>query len=799
MTLELAVRALAEFACREGDLDAGHVGPSAEEGRRAHARVQRDWHAETEVALSRTVRIDGARVRLSGRVDLLDRDARRVGEIKSVYVPPERLPESRRALHRAQAKLYAWLLLGEGSDAPVRVELVYANLRAPDAPPVVERFEARADELEPFARRALARGLDWHRRLEARREALRRTARALAFPHTPWRAGQRTLAAAAWRSLRDGAPLLIEAPTGIGKTIAALYPAIKALGEGALDQVQWLTAKNSGREAAFAALARLGAGGLCAGAVVLRARAAGCFCERGLAERDERGLCAFARGFHDRLPAALDEALEAGALDGERLDALALEHQVCPHTLARALVPWLPIVVCDYNHVHDPLAAVPALVEGAGARALLVDEAHNLASRARAMHGAALSRLACLDAAAAARAVDPELARALDALGARLQEAARAAAATGSARDETVLEAPPEPVARAVTRALDALAAGRERPTGAVAPTDPELASALARYRHAADAFDGDRRALIARETSGRRIEVRLEIVCLDASAALSRRHEAYRSVLLLSATLRPLAVHARALGLGPDVPGLVLDSPYDARRLHRARIGWIDVRSAARERSLPALVALLEATVSARAGHYLVFLPSYAYLERVHEAFRRTHRAVETWCQSPGGGEAERARVLDRLSRPGATLGFAILGGSYGEGVDYVGERLVGAVVVGTGLPALGARIALERAHHEAHGRDGFDCACRVPGLARVLQSAGRVIRKESDRGVVAFVDARFSEPFYRRAVPAHLAGADARDLEHYRRSLAAFWSSAEPMAGGAPPTVPAVPAGIG
>ena len=774
--LELAVRALAEFACREGDLDAGHAGPSAEEGRRAHVRVQREWHAETEVALSREVEVDGVAVRLSGRIDLLDADADRVGEIKTVYVPPERLAPSRRALHRAQAKLYAWLHLA-GRDAPVTVELVYANLRAAGAAPTVERFSVGAAELEAFALAALRRRVDWQRRLDARRAALERSARTLDFPHAPWRPGQRTLAAAVWRTLRDGEPLLIEAPTGIGKTVAALYPAIKALGEGGLEQVQWLTAKNSGRAAAFAALDRFAAHGLEAGAVLLRARAASCFCERGLAERDAHGLCAFARGFHDRLPAALDDALEAGALDGERLDALAMEHQVCPHTLARSLLPWSPIVVCDYNHVHDPLSCVPALVERAGRRALLVDEAHNLAARARAMHGAALSRSRCLDAAHAARLADPELGRALEALAGRLHELGRALGPDL----EGLLDAPPESVGRAVTRVLEALAAGREHGAAESAPLDADLALGLARYRMAADAFDAAGRVLVGRARVGRRAETTLELVCLDASGPLASRHGGYRSVLLLSGTLRPFAAHARALGLPPGVAGLALDSPYDASRLHRVRAGWIDVRAARREASLPELVELLEATVDATPGHYLAFLPSYAYLERAHVAFARARPDVETWAQGRSGGEAERTRHLERLSRPGTTLGFAIVGGSYGEGVDYVGDRLVGAVVVGTGLPALGRRVALEREYHEARGRDGFDHACRVPGLARVLQSAGRVIRGESDRGVVTFVDPRFGDPFYRRTVPAHLAGTDVRDIDGYRRSLATFWRRVE------------------
>ena len=201
-------------------------------------------------------------------------------------------------------------------------------------------------------------------------------------------------------------------------------------------------------------------------------------------------------------------------------------------------------------------------------------------------------------------------------------------------------------------------------------------------------------------------------------------------------------------------------------------------MRAAARDASLPQLAELLGATVDARAGHYIAFLPSYAYLSRAHAAFALERPDVETWCQSPGTGEAERARVLARLERPGTTLGFAVLGGTYGEGVDYVGDRLVGAVVVGTGLPALGERVRLEREYHESRGRDGFDVACRVPGLARVLQSAGRVIRSESDRGVVTFVDRRFADGFYADAMPEHLRPSDASDVTDYRRSLDAFWA---------------------
>ena len=782
-TRRVGVTTLAEFACRSGDLDAGGVvGPSAREGLLAHQRVQAASAAETEVRLSRRLLVDGEPIELVGRVDLLDRGRRTLGEIKSTLVPPERVPPSRRALHRAQLMLYGWLWLGEAEagDGPPGLELVYVNLRG--GSPVTESIETTVEELERHAGTALALWLRWRRGVERRRAALRVSAAALAFPHARFRDGQRTMSVAIYRCLRDGGALLCEAPTGTGKTISSLFPAVKALGEGRRRQVLYLTAKVSGRRSAADALARLAAGGLATSALTLRSRAAACFCERGRCERGADGRCPLTLGFHDRLPAAREELIEAGVIGDARLDECAWRHRLCPHALAAELRPWMDVVVCDYNHVFDPIARLAGLDEPAPRTALLVDEAHNLLARSRAMFSAALSRRETDAAADACARAHPSLARPMRALGESLRALAR-----GRADGTHVLGPPPRGPLRRGADVLEALEAAR---ADAVRPPPEALAlgRALTRLATIAELHGDDHRTLLETRRRGRRREVELHLVCLDAAGELARRRASFGACVMFSATLAPLPFYRDGLGLPPGTPALALPSPFDPARTLHCVVPWVDTRWRARERSLDALVDLIVRVSESRAGNHLVFLPSYAYLERVHAAFALARPARETWRQLPGQDGRARRETLARLDEPGHRVGFAILGGAYGEGVDYAGERLIGVVVVGTGLPPPSLEGELAAARYRERGLDGFDHAARYPGFARVLQTAGRLIRGERDRGIVVLADDRFATAPYRRLFPAHWNVRRPAGPEALTALLARFWERAAEEA--APPS---------
>ena len=810
VALRVAVRELARFALRRGDLERAPAGPDAQAGQRAHQRLQRRSGLESEVALSRTECIDGTTISVAGRIDLRDAPGRRLIEIKSTLVPCERLPPGRRALDRAQLELYAWLQAGDAIEQaidgavvlpPIEVlELQYVNLRSDTV--TCERWPVALERIDRDARGALALWLRFQRSVRRRRDELHHCAAGLSFPFERFRKGQRRLSAAVYRSQADRQALLLEAPTGTGKTLGVLYPAMRALSPDGVQRLVWLTAKASGRDAVFAALRQLATGGLRGDALLMRSRRDGCFCERDPTLRDEQGRCGFADGFHDRLPAARQQAIEAGGaggagggpgwLDGAALDRLGTEHRICPHALALELLPWATVVVCDYNHLFDPLAALPGVLERIGGATILIDEAHNLPDRARQMYSAHLSRLDVLAARTAVQAGQPVLARAFDRLAGAMLAIARGSVTSkgpGGA-SPTATDQPPASMLRAVRAVLEAAADADpppDPPTGAPGPAGAvdhrampvsEALLALHRFAAIAERFGSADRCLVRRCSVGRRREVIVELVCLDARERLGQVLQAARATVAFSAVLGPMAPFRDALGLEADsTVGVRGESPFDVEQLHCQLIDWIPVRFAQRAGALPALVELIGVTVDARRGHYLVFLPSHAFLAQVAEAFERSRRDLSCWRQPREGASAGLNERLEWLDRPGTSVGFVITGGVFGEGVDYVGERLIGAIIVGTALPGRDERTEMMIAHHRDQGRDGYELVCRHPARVRVLQSAGRLIRTPRDRGVLLLVDERFDDPFQRRWRPAQWRVHTPGDLSACSRALARFW----------------------
>lgn len=784
--LTLAVRELADFACREGDLERGPAGPTADQGRLAHQRLQKaEPGLQAEVALSRVISIDGIEVRLTGRIDLVDVQAPRLIEIKSTLVPVDRLLPGRRALDQAQLALYAWLWLGRDDALLPDLEMRYVNLRD-------DRIESvyltlKRTEIEALAIRALQCRVEFEKALRFRRQRLRETAADALFPHGGLRASQRTLAAATYRSLRDAGSLVLEAPTGSGKSLGTLYPAMKILGEGRLSRIVWLTAKRSGRESACQALDDLRTKGLEVGALVLRSRRAACPCEQlrhDGAETVEQELlpCDWTLGYHARLRSARQRVIESSAevLDGDRLDQLARENRLCPHAFACDLLAWMPVVICDYNHLFDPLASVSELVEDSQ-QGLLIDEAHNLPQRGRSMFSQTLTRAQCRDAATRARQSWPALARAFDGLARAMSVlASRELPGRSGGEDVTVLESLPEPLVRAVKRASDALSDPPEQGAGGL-PVMPGGLSALAIAVHRMTSLESNwlssHRCLLSRDVAGGDVAVRIE--CLDACEPVGKVLKSVRSAILMSATLTPLAHFRDMFGLDVDTPCLSVDSPFRSSQWHCQLVDWIPVRYAERQGSTPTLADLIRRVVSSRVGHYLVFLPSFAYLESVHAVF--DVEEFDVWRQPRSANPAEVAGLLARLDEPGHSVGFVIAGGTMGEGVDYRGDRLIGAIVVGVGLPPPSLESDLAIDHHKAQGRNGYDAHCRYPGLVRVLQSAGRVVRSEHDRGVVILVDSRFNDPFYRTVLPRTWELQVPRDVEAVSAQLQTFWNSSD------------------
>lgn len=759
----ISVTALADFACRVGDLSpAGVAGPTAREGMQAHQKIQRAAIAgsqgaklpkEAEVRLSCTIMLEQCEVKLGGRVDLVDRAAHCLSEIKTTLVPADQVPESQQSLQWAQLYLYGFMYLtGEELAADleqVELELVHVNIRA-GTQQSQHRIVSRAD-LQQHAHHALKIYLQWQEKISLWQQRLSLSARTMDFPFGAFRAGQRDMAAAIYRAARDGQPLMCEAPTGIGKTVSALFPAVKSLGEGGISQVVYLTAKVSGRLSALQALAQMWSSGLAVTAVQIRAKQATCFCAIGRCERDESGRCPMTLGFFDRLPAARDELLACGIISDAQIDDIAWQHQLCPFELALQLLPWVHVAIADYNYVFDPLVRLPHFSESCSKTLLLIDEAHNLVDRSRSMFSAELVRSECMEQATVCRQHHPLIAHALDRLARQLLSES-----AGLSDELQIAEGVNKALVRVAGEVVEAMAA-----SFGLAPSLPDSSAdmfrTLCRFVVIGELFGEHHRCVTSIGMTGRRKEVTIRLFCLDASTALSKQYRVYRAPVVFSATLRPATFYRDALGMPETTSHLQLSSPFDPERASHHVVDWIDTRYRQRSRSLPALVELIHGVSESRPGNYLVFFPSYAYLNQAHEAFTSTYPHREAWKQAGEQSPEQRQELLNHLDLPGHRVGFAILGGVFGEGIDYIGERLIGVIVVSPGLPGLDAQTQLISNHYQQQGHDGFDFAYRYPGFTRVLQTVGRLVRSETDSGLVVLVDDRFKQNFYRSLFPEH------------------------------------------
>ncbi len=805
----VAVRALCEFTAKTGDLDLRFTpAPTALEGQAGHARVaaRRGSGYQTEVPLKG--RFGPLQVR--GRADGWDPSCQRLDEIKTHRsAGPDALPETHRALHWAQVRCYGALLCAERGLPEIELALVYLHVGTNEEVVLTER--ASAEELQAFLNGLCARFLGWAEQESAHRHALHAALGALAFPHDAFRPGQRELATAVYRAAASGRCLLAQAPTGIGKTVGTLFPLLKAVPGQGLDKVFFLSAKTSGRAVALRALARVttprepvtAIGGLPLASTstpnaapppsarVLRvlelvARDKACV-HPDLACHGES--CPRAAGFYDRLPAARQAAVEApGFWDAAGVQALAEAHTVCPYYLSQELVRWADAVVGDYNHWFDLGGLLHGLTQSLEWRVgVLVDEAHNLVDRARQMYTAELSPHTLR---AAVRSAPKALHRPLKALQRQWAGLDRDAwppveACVGTAAGSVACAAPapPAPPDYAVLPTLPQSFLGAlQRASGAVTeysqdhPTEvhPELLSWQFEALHflRLHELDGDH-SLLDLQRSGRGATsapasrtgasrtARLHLPTLTQRNVLPApflrpRFEAAHTVTLFSATLQPPTYHRRLLGLPDTTAEIHVPTPFRPEQLQVVVARHLSTRWADRARSEPKLVARIAAQFQARPGNYLAFFSSHTYLQDVARRFAEAHPELPIWLQSRGMSEGEQAAFLARFTPEGQGIGFAVLGGAFAEGVDLPGRRLIGAFIATLGLPQVNPvnEQFRQRLDTLLGAGQGDDCTYLYPGLQKVVQAAGRVIRTPEDTGVIHLLDDRYA----RRAVQALL-----------------------------------------
>lgn len=737
----VAARALCEFTAKEGDLDLRFTpSPTAQEGIAGHAVVasRRGERYRSEVTLAG----DWGPLHVRGRADGYDPDRNLIEEVKTYRGQFDRIPDNHRRLAWAQLRVYGHLLCEQEDLDGVELALVYFDIGSQQETVLSEtrtRFELAA-LFDDQCRRFVA----WAEQELAHRTARDAALTALRFPHADFRPGQRQLAEAVFRANAGKRSLLAQAPTGIGKTVGTLFPVLKAAPAQNLDKIFFLAAKTPGRQLALDAAATLKSGGTVPLRVLeLSARDKTC-------EHPDKAChgdaCPLAQGFYDRLPAARAAAAGADMLDRATLREIGLAHDVCPYYLGSEMVRWSDVVVSDYNYWFDGGAMLYALALERGWKvSVLADEAHNLVARARSMYSATLQRS---DLRAARAAAPPELHKPLDKVKRAWTEVSKAAPLPYQ-----VLDGLPDKFLVALQGAASAVT---EHMAALTVPLDPALQDfyfAALQFGRLAESFGEHSLFDVTRDNER---DTTLCIRNVVPAPFLGPRFAYAHSTTLFSATLSPWHYCADLLGMPVDTAWIDVDSPFSASQLDVHVAHGISTRYQARAGSLAPIAALMADQYHARPGNYLAFFSSFEYLQQAADRFERDHPDIPVWRQARRMSEPERAEFLGRFAVGGRGIGFAVLGGSFGEGVDLPGERLIGAFVATLGLPQVNPINEQLRRRMQAMFGAGYDYTYLYPGMQKVVQAAGRVIRTEQDRGVVWLIDDRFARPEVQALLPA-------------------------------------------
>ena len=745
MSYRVAVRTLCEFTAKVGDLDLRFTpSPTAQQGITGHRTVASRRSAGYQAELS----LEGqyANLIVRGRADGYDPLGNVLEEVKTYRGDFNAIAANHRQLHWAQARVYGWLLCQSRQLSEVNLALVYFDIVSEQEVRLQETWTAA--NLQQFFNQQCELFLTWAEQEMSHRQVRDDAARTLAFPHAQFRTGQRTLAEAVYKTASMSRCLMAQAPTGIGKTIGTLFPLLKAMPAQQLDKLMFLTAKTPGRKLALDATQVLYPRSTSPSplrVLELVARDKACEYPQYACHGES---CPLAKGFYDRLPAARLAAVAQSFLDQQSLREIALAHQVCPYYLSQEMARWVDLVIADYNYYFDFSALLYGLAQANQWRvATLVDEAHNLVERARQMYSASLDQqsLNSVRQASPASLDKPfkRLSREWKALH-KEQVGAYAVYPQLPAKWLNALSA-------CITAIGDYL---NDHPQGLVGDLQDFYFEAL-QFNRVAELFDANFLFDVSLRESGKRRLSQLNLRNVVPAGFVGPRLASAQSNVLFSATLSPQTYYANLLGLPADTVWIDVESPFHAGQLNVQVASHISTRFTHRQASLVPICELIARQFEQRPGNYLAFFSSFDYLQQVAEQLATHHPHITQWLQSRRMDEAERQGFLDQFTLSSQGVGFAVLGGAFGEGIDLPGARLIGAFVATLGLAQFNpVNEQIKQRMAQLFGA-GYDYTYLYPGVQKVVQAAGRVIRTQSDQGTLFLIDDRFAESKVQQLLP--------------------------------------------
>jgi DNA excision repair protein ERCC-2 len=746
--MRISVRNLVEYVYRSGSIESGFRTTSTlTEGTRIHQLIQKGYREqdEKEVFLEVEIPYEDFAIQVDGRCDglLKDGDAITIDEIKSTVHSLEEITEDTHPVHWAQAIFYGYIYALDHDLPEVTIQLTYVQTKTEEQKQF--RRVMTYEEMESFVYEVIKEYAAFLKVKIKHKINRNKTSKTLVFPFETYRDGQRKLAGAVYKTIADKKTLFARASTGIGKTISTIFPTVKAIGEGNLEKMFYLTAKTITRTAAEEAFRLLIDHGLDIQVLTITAKDKICFQEETICTSIN---CPFANGFYDRINGAVIDILENEKMMNRGvIELYARKHRVCPFEFSIELAYAADVVICDYNYIFDPRVSLKRLMEDQKkSTAILVDEAHNLVDRAREMYSAEIYKSNFLNLkrefknsplSTAAKAINDHLLQVKKSeeylqkeLDAKLVELL----------ETFIMEAEVELVRNDHDLLLDTYFAAQT-------------------FVKIAKLYNDQFVTYVEVHNS----EVKMKLFCLDPSEQILKMGKGFRAKVFFSATLTPADYYKDLLGGQADDYVLSIPSPF-ARENAEVIIQPLSTRYRDRENTLESMVHFFKEVLDKKDGNFLIFFPSYQYMRHTYEQFTEKFPSVLTIMQDVGMSEVEREDFLAKFEseRADRLVGFAVLGGIFSEGVDLKGDRLQGVIVVGVGMPQIGLERNIMKDYFQSVGKNGFDYAYVYPGMNKVLQAGGRLIRSDSDTGVIALVDDRFLQRKYQALLPY--------EWQHYR-----------------------------
>lgn len=750
--INIAVRDLVEYSLRSGDLDLTlFAGESLLKAIRAHQSIQKSRPEEytSEVSIDYEIATGNYIIRIRGRIDGIYHYPQKIiiDEIKTTGKPLSHYKEKDNIMHWGQAKCYAFIYASQNNLNTIIIQLSYYNLESKEREEI--RKEFTLDELSSFFNDLIKSYLSRADNIYDFNGSRDDTIRKIMFPYEKYRPGQKEMIDRVYAILKDQSDIFIQAPTGIGKTMAVLLPAIQAIPDQKKTRIFFLTARGTGRNTAEDSIDILRQKGLKIKHLSLTAKDKICFNPQNSCNGQD---CKYAQGFYDRINQGIQEAFNIDDYTRERIIELSERFRLCPFEFSLELALFSDIIICDYNYVFDPRVYLRRFFDNTGGdkNIILIDEAHNLIDRSRESYSAGITKKQVLKLR---RELKDHLLNIYKCLG-KLNNFFLNKKKEIPEGISTIIK---EDYSKELIDILWNFVHLSENWLKRNEPS-PFRQNLLDFYFNArrlintSEIYNKGYKTYYYRKDNN----LMIRLFCIDPSDQLKLVLEKCSSCIFFSATLSPIDYFKRLLGCNSNTPSIQLPSPFPKENLSVQIAGKISVLYKHRELTKFQIAKLVKSFIKKEKGKYLVFFPSYQYMKMILDIFD-INEDLHLIEQKANMTDSERQEYLDHFLKDSRNniLGFAVMGGFFGESIDLVGDRLTGAVIIGTGFPKVSIERELIKQYFDEHSQEGLEFAYQIPGMIKVLQASGRVIRSETDKGRILLIDTRYLKSPYRDLLP--------------------------------------------